>query len=241
MIKCRGVIIMRKRAATAAERAYLLRYGIPAETLGDDCIVKEYQPGECLCEDGTPVTDLQFLFKGKARACVQSSEGEQLILCLYDGSGVIDDMELFLNDGICHITCIASEAVSALSISIERNRNLLLASNAFLQATCRSFASSLLRNRNHFNNLLYPLEHRLCCYIAGALRGSLWSDNLTRVGEILGVSYRHLSRTLKVLCDNGILRKEEKGYRVLDLKAFAQTYTEFYTLVEENSQLHGAD
>ena len=40
--------------------------------------------------------------------------------------------------------------------------------------------------------------------------------NLTNVAEQLGVSYRHLLRTLKSLCEAGLLEKRSVGYWILD-------------------------
>lgn len=67
-------------------------------------------------------------------------------------------------------------------------------------------------------NLLYPLENRLASYINELLlinnNESLYVDfdeSLVNIAEHLGSSYRHLLRTLNVLCEKEVLQKDDKG------------------------------
>ena len=64
-------------------------------------------------------------------------------------------------------------------------------------------------------NILAPLEARLRAYIARSQREGVFTGRLTETAEYLGVSYRHLLRTMNELCARGILEKTRGGYRIL--------------------------
>ena len=64
-------------------------------------------------------------------------------------------------------------------------------------------------------NILAPLEARLRAYIAHSQRQGVFAGRLTETAEYLGVSYRHLLRTMNDLCARGILEKTRGGYRIL--------------------------
>lgn len=49
-----------------------------------------------------------------------------------------------------------------------------------------------------------------------------FNENLTHLSELLGTSYRHLLRTLNDLCKQGVINKEEEGYRVADKERLNQ-------------------
>lgn len=222
---------MKQRPVSNEHLSKLNLYGVPVDKVISPCLL-EFEIGEFLCQEQNPAEHILFLINGAAKVYVSSENGENLILCLYENTGVVDDMELFLNDGVYHVTCQATSKVFAVSLPLSINREILLYSGEYLRCTCMSFAQSLQRNRNHFHNILYPLEYRLCSYIAASQHSSVWNDNLTRVSEILGVSYRHLSRTLQSLCDKGILRKTAVGYVVEDHSAFLQYDKGFITATE---------
>lgn len=49
-----------------------------------------------------------------------------------------------------------------------------------------------------------------------------FNENLTHLPELLGTSYGHLLRTLNDLCKQGVINKEEEGYRVADRERLNQ-------------------
>ena len=222
---------MRRRTAAQELLNGLNKYGLPVERLVNPYVL-EFDAGEILCLDGEPVEWLFFLLEGRAKIFMTADTGENLILNLWDGYGVLCDMELFMGDGIYHASCRAITPVRGIALPLDVNREILLGCNEYLRRTCRSFARSMAKDRNVFNNILYPVEARLCSYIAMNGTEGEWSDNLTQVSELLGVSYRHLLRTLRGLCAKGVLRRTERGYVVADQRAFA-SYNQGFVTMEE--------
>ncbi|MCI9318164.1 MAG: cyclic nucleotide-binding domain-containing protein [Oscillospiraceae bacterium] len=222
---------MRRRTAAQELLNGLNKYGLPVERLVNPYVL-EFDAGEILCLDGEPVEWLFFLLEGRAKIFMTVDTGENLILNLWDGYGVLCDMELFMGDGIYHASCRAITPVRGIALPLDVNREILLGCNEYLRRTCRSFARTMAKDRNVFNNILYPVEARLCSYIAINGTEGEWSDNLTQVSELLGVSYRHLLRTLRGLCAKGVLRRTESGYVVADQRAFASYNKGFVTMEE---------
>ena len=206
---------MRRRTAAQELLNGLNKYGLPVERLVNPYAL-EFDASESLCLDAEPVEWLFFLLEGRAKIFMTADTGENLILNLWDGYGVLCDMELFMGDGIYHASCRAITPVRGIALPLDVNREILLGCNEYLRRTCRSFARSMAKDRNVFNNILYPVEARLCSYIAINGTAGEWSDNLTQVSELLGVSYRHLLRTLRSFVDQGILEHTELGYRLLN-------------------------
>ncbi|MGL4736185.1 MAG: helix-turn-helix domain-containing protein, partial [Cellulosilyticaceae bacterium] len=68
---------------------------------------------------------------------------------------------------------------------------------------------------------LHEGEKRLCAYILEVAQEDVLEDRLTNVASALGISYRHLLRMLKGLCEASLLRKEKEGYRIIDRKGLA--------------------
>ena len=63
--------------------------------------------------------------------------------------------------------------------------------------------------------ILRPFEARLSGYLLQSAQGGVFSERLIDVAEQLWVSYRHLLRALKSLCEEGVLEKRKDGYHIL--------------------------
>lgn len=226
-----GAVYMRRGPVSGRHMAGLGKYRVPIDRLVNPYLL-EFESGEFLCRDRDPVERIFFLLEGRAKIFVTADSGENLILSLWDGYGVLCDMELFMGDGVYHISCQAISPVRGVALPLDVNREILLSSNEYLRHTCASFAWSMEKDRNVFNNILYPAEARLCSYIATTETAGVWNDNLSRVSELLGISYRHLLRTLRGLCEKGVLRKTGRGYMVADRGAL-QAYNKGFITRDE--------
>lgn len=113
------------------------------------------------------------------------------------------------------------------------NIDILLQDTAFLYATCTGFASVIRRSRNQYNNVLYPLESRLASRILFAQQDGCWKEKLTEVAELMGVSYRHLLRTLQSMCQKKLLEKRRTGYQITDFDAMRELDKGYYPVVEK--------
>ncbi len=102
-----------------------------------------------------------------------------------------------------------------IAIPMEEYRNILLEDVKFLRFAVAYLAKHIRENSRQFE----PLQTRLANFILKMEKDNLFQRNLTLTANLLGTSYRHLLRTLKLFCDAEILKKEKRGtYRILDRK-----------------------
>ena len=71
-------------------------------------------------------------------------------------------------------------------------------------------------SHNYTSNALYSGEQRLSTYILQGAYKNYFFDNLTDVAATIGISYRHLLRLLNKLCDDGILQREKRKFKIID-------------------------
>lgn len=180
---------------------------------------KRFEQGEFLCLEGYPLPQLLFLLSGTAKACVTAANGKTILYSFYQGSGVLGDVELMLPDpGFPATSSVqAVTAVRCVGLPMDMARRLARERARFAYALGEALAQKLDHaSRQHAQSLSYPLQARLCAYIAQVRQDGVFSERLTELAEMLGVSYRHLLRILEGLCAQGVLRKERGRYRIVD-------------------------
>lgn len=178
---------------------------------------------EYICKQEEKMEHLYFLVEGKAKVFNALANGKTLLISFYEPFEVIGDVELIkFKPAIATVQALSD--CYMLALSTEKLRPALQKDIKLLNFVCTALAEKLDHISNNSSiNLLYPLENRLASYInmvateekAGqGRRQRYFNENLTQLAELLGISYRHLLRTLKTLCNRGILSREKKGYMI---------------------------
>lgn len=183
-----------------------------------------YQKGEYLCRYREPVPQLLFLLEGRVTVSLTPPHGRtHIITYCQSGSLICGDVEVAL--GNTHATAdLRADGGDVLCAggSIPRQREALLSDLDFLRCCVRRLSREMLKDSIYSaNNLLFPLDQRLAAYIMGAAREGVFQANLTRTAELLGVSYRQLSRIMGRFAEQGLLEKTPAGWRLLDRKRLA--------------------
>ncbi|WHZ55707.1 cyclic nucleotide-binding domain-containing protein [Metabacillus hrfriensis] len=178
-----------------------------------------FSKNEYLCREGAEMDYLYFFVDGRAKVYTTLSNGKSLLLSFYEGFKVLGDVELFQVRGAAS-SVQAIDDTYCIGIYLPQVREKLLRDPVFLTFMGYSLSDKLNRlSKNSSINLYYPLEHRLSSYIlaTGVKKESiLFKENLTYLSEMLGTSYRHLLRTLDMLCKRGTIRKRENAYEVMN-------------------------
>lgn len=100
-----------------------------------------------------------------------------------------------------------------ISIPMDKYRRKLLEDIKFLRFSVKYLANHIREN----SRLFEPLQPRLATHILEMEKEGYFYQNLALSADLLGTSYRHLLRTLKLFCDHGILYKERRGlYHIRD-------------------------
>ena len=187
--------------------------------------VFKYNKNEYICKANERLDCLLFFVEGKAKVYSSLSNGKSLLLCFYKPFMVIGDVE-FIESDTANSNVQVIEETYCLAIDMELIREFAIEDWKFLNYMCRSLAEKLIKLGKYSSiNLLYPLENRLASYILattsrneGKNEGAIiFEGNLSEVSELLGSSYRHLLRTLNSLSKQGIIKKNENKYEIVDL------------------------
>lgn len=195
---------------------------ILTKKLMDDLELFRVNRLEYICFQEQEMTYLWFLVEGRAKVIKTLANGKTLLLSFYEGFGIIGDVELVQETPI-NCTVQALTTCYVVGLSVQKAKMLLKEDVKLLNFICRKLAGKLENiSTSSSINLLYPLENRLASYInmvAGESEHDVgkrcFNENLTQLAEVLGVSYRHLLRTLNRLCQLGILDKEKEGYIII--------------------------
>ena len=172
---------------------------------------------EYLSREEEDLEYLLFFVQGKAKVFKTLPNGRNLLLAFYNPIRVIGDIEIVKNQSATG-TIQALSTCYCLAIPMKKARLELTNDRKFLKFTCESLAEKLAAvSMNSSINLLYPLENRLSSYINEFLTNDEnsniyidFDENLVNIAELLGSSYRHLLRTLNVLCKKGVLEKKRR-------------------------------
>lgn len=178
---------------------------------------------EYICRENETLSYLYFFVEGKAKVYTTLSNGKSLLLTFYNRFEVIGDVELVRSQKTFSNVQVMEDSY-CIGIPLEKIRMRLLHDATFLSFICDSLAHKLARlAQNSSINLLYPLENRLASYILATSesvgngeKAMIFQGNLTEISELLGTSYRHLLRTLNILCDKGVLEKKGSYFEVID-------------------------
>ena len=195
-----------------------------------------YKKNEYICREGEEIGYLLFIVDGKAKVFTTVSNGKSLLLCFYPKTTILGDIEM-VDDRAVATNVQVIEDTYCIVISRDNIKKHLLEDSKFLKYLCNSLGQKLHRSaKNSAINLLYPLEKRLSSYILAG--GDLLdngsrvlsvNENLIELSELLGTSYRHLHRTLKSLCEKGILKKTKNGYEVSDHEEISHLAADLYS------------
>lgn len=221
---------MNKMPLNNADKALLREYGL------DWVDYKKaqhllYDAGEYLSREGEALRNVYFVVSGRAKVMLGLSDGKQIILAYFISNGIIGDVELMTNVQTNQSTIQAVTDFECIALPIDEYKAKLKENNAFVNLVGKELAEKLKqRALNGAITTLQPLESRLCAYILQTATGGLFCEQLTEVALMVGASYRHLLRCLEKLCNDGILEKKARKYRIADREALMAMVGDLYVL-----------
>jgi len=196
-----------------------------------------YKAGEHVVRSDEYLDYLYFFVEGKGKVYSLQENGKSLLVRFYTPPDVIGDVELFSDRrSVCNLQAISD--VTCLAIEMKKIREACRNNASLLEYFCRSLSAKLQDfNISSSINLTYPLENRLASYLVaisdkGTFENSverIYTDNLTELADLLGTSYRHLTRTIKDFTDRGIIEKKSRRIEIKDPVRLKELAREIYT------------
>ena len=194
-----------------------------SDNMKDHMTLYMFNKNEYICREAEHLENMYFLVQGKAKVSKHLENGKSLLLCFYSPFTIIGDVEFIRNDVTdCSVQAIESTYCIGINFNIVRSK--LIKDCKFLLKTCEYLGDKLTEGSNNSSiNLLYPLENRLASYIVAfantdndKINEFTFKESYIEIAELLGTSYRHLSRTLNKFCLEGIIKKYDKKYVIED-------------------------
>lgn len=179
-------------------------------------VLLRYDRCEWLLRAEQEIPYLYILLSGKAKVCMSDESGRNLLLCYYVSEGIMGDIELMMGRREAISSVQAVSPVACIGLPLHVYANELLSHLPFVLRAAKGLAVKLHSSvSNTTEIILRPFETRLCEYLLQTAQNGVFSERLIDVAEQLGVSYRHLLRSLKSLCEAGLLEKKSDGYHII--------------------------
>lgn len=182
-----------------------------------------YGKGAYLCRYGEPVPLLLLLLEGRVSVSLTPPHGRtHIITYCSPGELICGDVEVSLGSTAATADLRADGGpVLCAGIPIAEHRAALLHDGDFLRFALGRVSREMVKDSLYAaNNLLFPVEQRLGAYLVNTAQDGVFQGNLTRLSELLGVSYRQLSRVMKSFLDRGWLERTAGGWRILQPAPF---------------------
>jgi CRP/FNR family transcriptional regulator, putaive post-exponential-phase nitrogen-starvation regulator len=194
--------------------------------------LKRYDKGERLISADARVDGLYFLVGGRAKVYSQMENGSCLLVRFYSPFDIFGDVELFSFERFI-LNVEALEEVVCLRLDAQTIKRDADGNGALLEELCCRLGRKLAEfNTSAAINLRYPVANRLASYLLAVECEKecrdLGTDDLGELADLLGTSYRQLSRVLRDFKDEGMLEGRRGALRILDRGKLAALARDLY-------------
>jgi CRP-like cAMP-binding protein len=192
--------------------------------------------GEYLIHADDPVDRLLFFVEGKAKVYSRMENGTALLIRFYRPFDILGDLELFSRDRYL-MDVVAITDTLCLSVSADSIKKKAGGNTGLLTLLCARLGAKLAdSNVAAAINLRYPVENRLAGYLLATLDDggpspkdiSYGANDLGELADLLGASYRQLSRVVRRFRDQGMLEERRGKLRVLDWSKLEPLARDYY-------------
>lgn len=199
-----------------------------------NCRLFYFEKGDLICQKDREIRYVYFLVEGKTKIFVDQPNGKSYLLRTEEAISLYGDIEAFERDSYTANVEALSDCF-CIAIPIRYIRNNFRQHPPYLKYMCHTL-SYRLRTISQMSaaNLLHPLKNKVAGYLM------LYKDNdsneislpnsYSDISDNLGTTYRHLSRTLRQMEEEGIIHKDNKVIRILDLEKLLQLGKDIYTV-----------
>lgn len=163
---------------------------------------------------------LFFHISGTIILYLNDIKGNSMFIRRHDQFSFIGDMELMGYKDTSNLTRTETDC-TFIGIDTTSTREVLLKDHVFLLYLCKNLAEKLdyLCTTQSLKQLSSAQQYIAQYILMASEKKGYFKENLRKVSDAVGVSYRHLHRILGALVKKGILAHSDRGYEVIDKKA----------------------
>lgn len=226
---------MKKYRDISKLKKYIEKYNLKEiinENFQENHSFFEFKKGEQLCKLGEHIKYFYIFLEGTVKVYTISADGKILCLRIFDSITNLGDIELFTETRYrCNVEALSDSLCVAFPIDLIRNFGLT--NSVFLKYLCIDLCNKFdAISSISSSNILYPLKNRLIGYILEYMckttEISEFPFSYKELAEMLGVSYRHLARSINELEDQGLIKKRGNRIEILNLKELKNMGFDFY-------------
>ena len=205
--------------------------------MGQYMTLKHYEKGASILSAGQPMHHFYFVVEGQVKIYKRVENGKSVLLRMPKALTELGSLEL-LNDQPHVDSCVeALDHVVVIMISFDDLKRHALSDISFLKYIISKLSHKLKTASNTASiNITNPFKNRFASYLISVYNASSPEDvddikieKMTDLAHFLGTSYRHLNRVVKELESESIIKKNKKGFTILDypkLKALSGGFYE---------------
>lgn len=190
------------------------------------CRLFQYERGELICENGADVEYLLFMVKGEAKVYTLLENGKSYLLRFEKPMIVYGDIEV-LFDQVYSANVEAMNSCCCLGIPIGYIRRYCLDNPVFLKYVIGTLSARLdAISHMSTSNLLLPLKNKFASYLMAHKEPNNHNVVIQRsyvnLADQLGATYRHLSRVMSDMTDEGLIERNGKKFVLIDLETLSE-------------------
>ncbi|MFZ5353593.1 MAG: Crp/Fnr family transcriptional regulator [Bacillota bacterium] len=217
---------MKRVTDGALLKYYIAKYEINsifANDLSHCMSLYKVERGEVICKTDDVLSHMFFNVKGKLKVYYMRENGKSLLLRFNKPLSVIGDVEFINRYSVkCCVEAITESLL--IGVSFEDIKKYAYDDPVFLRYIISHLSHKLYTVSNASSmNVLYPLENRFASYLLSISSdennsriSELKTNKLTEIANLLGSSYRHLSRVINELEEKKIIKNEKRQMIILD-------------------------
>lgn len=221
---------MRRIVSEKQKLAYVDQFDlsnhVPAAIL-DACELCAYEQGEFLCREGEISESFFLLVSGKLQVGYLHANGHQAVFAFLLPLSVVGDIELFeQRESASNVNVRAVDRSLVLVTSAEIARRFGANDPKFLRFLLRYLARKIDFSSGLLSQVSLSAENRLARYLINRLEDEGPTFTLEKresLAALLGVSVRHLNRTLKSLQTEKMITVKNKTVQVLSQQKLARS------------------
>ncbi|MGL6114052.1 Crp/Fnr family transcriptional regulator [Cetobacterium sp. SF1] len=191
------------------------------EILWDKLSISNYKKGNFILESDSKVNNIYFILSGKVEISYILSNGNRIFINSLDPLEIFGDIEYVAEVEVLY-DVVAIENTTILILPFNLADKYLKDNSYFWKFLAMEGNKKLLKtNRAILLKNTLPLKLLLAQFLVKNNYEVNFKNLYDLAGE-LNVSYRNLTRNIKILVENNIIRKERKKITVIDKKGLLE-------------------
>lgn len=191
------------------------------EILWDKLSISNYKKGNFILESDSKVSNIYFILSGKVEISYILSNGNRIFINSLDPLEIFGDIEYVAEVEVLY-DVVAIENTTILILPFNLADKYLKDNSYFWKFLAMEGNKKLLKtNRAILLKNTLPLKLLLAQFLVKNNYEVNFKNLYDLAGE-LNVSYRNLTRNIKILVENNIIRKERKKITVIDKKGLLE-------------------